>query len=364
MCSLIHCLLPSAAICMYITYNYIHVRNIIISFSKCTAHYPLCVFYTWHISFYWLYLIDVEHWWFWGLLNALWLFQKSGFCPRDFFRGALQLLLTLWKPKWLGAKGTKSNKHWKDCVAVKRVRLGMNCLTSVFARRSSSAFLSDSARPSLEPDWLTRCCPETSCVAITCVSWLSRVLCTLRCGVICCLLDVHLSCGPVKIAPTFLGGAETEGCLKPPPRLHCLNFNSTVAQIVLAILQWLSPSASAAQRAPMSALQVKCSPILTCSSHLYEVSHCICPIQRFYCQTKQQEQIATCKNEVSITSFPSQRSFALLVSLGKLGGTRRTQSVQPSHDGMVPCLARGLSDTLPGHSAWRESASALGQVLK
>ena len=182
---------------------------------------------------------------------------SPGFCPRDFFRGALQLLLTLWKPKWLEAKGTKSNKHWKDCVAVKRVRLGMNCLTSVFARRSSSAFLSDSARPSLERDWLTRCCPETSCVAIMCVSWLSRVLCTLRCGVICCLLDVHLSCGPVKIAPTFLGGAETEGCLKPPPRLHCLNFNSTVAQIVLAILQWLSPSASAAQRAPMSALQVK-----------------------------------------------------------------------------------------------------------
>ena len=75
MCSLIHCLLPSAAICMYITI-YIYVRDIIISFSKCTAHYPLCVFYTWHISFYWLYLIDVEHWWFCGLLNALWLFPR------------------------------------------------------------------------------------------------------------------------------------------------------------------------------------------------------------------------------------------------------------------------------------------------
>lgn len=124
-----------------------------------------------------------------------------------------------------------------------------------------------------------------------------------------------------KIAPTFLSRAETEGCLKPPPRLHCLNStNSTVAQIVLAILQWLSPSASAAQRAPMSALHAKCSPTLTCSSR-HEISHCICPIQRFYCHTEQQEQIANCRNEVSITSFPSPRSFALLVSLGKLGGT-------------------------------------------
>ena len=72
-------------------------------------------------------------------------------------------------------KGTKSNKHRRECAAVKRVWVGMNCLTSVFPRRSSSAFLSDSARPSLERDWLTRCWPEISCVAMY-VFWVRRVL--------------------------------------------------------------------------------------------------------------------------------------------------------------------------------------------